>query len=119
VKGLAGLGAVRASGIKDFLQMCEQGVALPIRTSSGVRAHRSKILSKDPARPGCCNRLDRESPGEQAGHRKPIPSGWEASRFIVEFALTAASRSDAAAGGRTWSGAGACWRSSGLPGLDA
>jgi hypothetical protein len=51
VKGLAGLGAVRASGIKhfsisrfldfsisrflDFSQMCER-VALPIRTSSGV-----------------------------------------------------------------------------------
>jgi len=46
---------------------------LPILTSSGVRAHRSKILSKGPARPGCCNGLDLERAPES--RPQPIPSG--------------------------------------------
>ena len=46
---------------------------MPIPTSSGVRAHRSKILSKGPARPGCCNGLDLERAPES--RPQPIPSG--------------------------------------------
>ena len=59
------------------------GVALPIPTSSGVRPYRSKILSKGPARPGYCNRLDLQEP-PSAGPVIGSPSlqRWEASLEI-------------------------------------
>ena len=56
VKGLAGSGPSERH--QGFLTNVRAGVALPIPTSSGVRVHRSKILSKGPARPGVVTGID-------------------------------------------------------------
>src|SRR6516162_5526840 len=56
VKGLPGLGAVRASGIEDFSQMCARVwpcLSPRLRVSEHIAR---KSYQKGPARPGCCNR---------------------------------------------------------------
>jgi hypothetical protein len=85
VNGLAGPGAVLASGIKVLTMGKRDGLAYP--DVFGVRAHRSKTRPEPSQGRGCCNRPDLREPRRAAGRLEALPLyGWEASPWFESTA---------------------------------